>query len=353
MHTFLKLTISAVASLGILPESSEKRFDENDFKVLEQTAKDQEFTGAMAIFQGNQLVFNYSSGEANAETSLANGLDVRFNVGSIGKSLTSILVFRQVETGNIDLDQTVDQYLPESERVPNDSLITVRHLLTNTSGLGDFFESPEYVEGKRYDVSSLFSLVQKMPWIKDRPGTGLDYSNSGFIVLGRILEHIHGKPYQSIVQEELLNPLNINYSKPSPLASGWKLENETWTLGEGNDPESWSSAGGIFLSIEELHRLISFLVKDGYLKQGTKELMWTPQVQPAHEPPFVHYAFGWMVEKPQDLHFIGHNGGVRGFQAAFRYLPQSDTYIYTFSNRENGAEELFMKALMQLIEKAG
>lgn len=353
MHTFLNLMISAIASLGIISDSSEKKFDESDFKVLEQSAKEQVFTGSMAIFQGNQLVFNYSGGEANPETSLVNGLDVRFNVGSIGKSLTSILIFRQVEAGKIHLDQTIDQYLPENERVPNDSLITVRHLLTNTSGLGDFFESPEYEEGKRYDVASLFPLVQKMPLLKDKPGTGLDYSNSGFIVLGRILEHQYGKSYQSIVQEELLNPLNINYSESRKIASGWKLENKNWTLGEGNDPTSWSSAGGIFLTIEELHRLISFLVNDGYLKEETRELMWTPQVQPSHEPPFVHYAFGWMVEKPQDLHFIGHNGGVRGFQAAFRYLPQTDTYIYTFSNRENGAEGLFMKALMQLMEKAG
>ncbi|MBC6366213.1 serine hydrolase [Algoriphagus sp. AK58] len=352
MHTFSTLMISSAMSLGIMPLTSEKIFDERDFKILEQTAKELEFSGSMAIFQGDQLVFHFSGGEANPETGLENDLNVRFNIGSIGKSLTSILIFRQVETGNIDLDQTIDQYLPEDERVPNDSLITVRHLLTNTSGLGDFFDSPDYVESQRYDVESLFPLVQKMALIKERPGMGLDYSNSGFIVLGRILEHLHGKSYQSIVQDELLNVLNINYSNPFNYASGWKLENENWVLGEGNDPASWSSAGGIFLSIQELHRLISFLVHDGYLDQETRELMWKPQVQPSHEPPFVHYAFGWMVEKPQDLHFIGHNGGVRGFQAAFRYLPQTDTYIYTFSNRENGAEGLFMKALMQLIQKA-
>lgn len=351
MSTFLNLMISSFISLGISLAESEKKFDESDFKVLEQTAKDQEFSGSMAIFQGDKLIFNHSGGTANPQASLANDLDVRFNVGSIGKSLTSILIFQQVETGKIDLDQTIDQYLPENERIPNDSLITVRHLLTNTSGLGDFFESPDYVEGKQYDVASLFPLVQKMPLLKATPGKALDYSNSGFIVLGRILEHLHGKPYQSIVQKELLNPLNINYSNPLKTASGWKLENENWTLGEGNDPASWSSAGGIFLSINEMHRVVSHLVSGGYLKKETRELMWTPQAHPEHEPPFVHYAFGWMVEKPQDLHFIGHNGGVRGFQAAFRYLPQTDTYIYTFSNRENGAEGLFMTALMQLIEK--
>ena len=351
MHATFHLLISGLLGLGISTTPSEKRFDENDFKVLEQTAKDQQFNGSMAIYQGNQLVFKMSSGAADPEKGLANDLDVRFNVGSIGKSMTSILVLQQVESGAINLDQTIDHYLPESEPVPNDHLITVRHLLTNTFGLGDFFESPDYLEGQRYDVASLFPLVQKMPLIKEKPGTGLDYSNSGFIVLGRILEHIHKKPYQAIVQEQLLNPLKINYKNHSKMATGWRLENDQLVLGEGNDPSSWSSAGGIFLSISEMHQLVSHLANGGYLKPETRELMWTPQVQPAHEPPFVHYGLGWMIEKPQDLHFLGHNGGVRGFQAAFRYLPQTDTYIYTFSNRENGAEGLFMTALMQLIQK--
>ncbi len=352
MQTTAPLLLTALGILGPVLFSQPKNFDQTDLHEFKETADRIDFQGTMVIFQGNEMIFEKSRGLSQFEKGAENSSKIRFNIGSNGKCLTSILIFKEVEAGNIDLDLPISTYLNPGQFIPNQDLITVRQLLSHTSGLGDFFESPEYREEEKYNVSKLFELVQAMDPVGTPPLKFLHYSNSGFIVLGKILENLHQKSYAEILESELLDPLGIELYGSAIYAQGWKTENGAWVPGLGNDPESWSSAGGIFLSVEELHRVIFALAQGNILKKESLEKMWAVQSRPEHDPPFVGYALGWMVEKPKDLHFIGHNGGIPGFQSGFRYIPDSDTYLYTFSNRDNGAEELFMSALMRLIQKS-
>lgn len=329
---------------------NEVRFDSTDFAKLSETALQEDFQGTMLIFEGNQLVFDLHRGSANSSS--LNNSEIRYNICSNGKVLTSLLIFKEIEKGNLNLDGAAASYLNSEDYFQGLEQISIRQLLNHTSGLGDFFESPEYQEENINTVSTLYPLVQRMPVTKNQPLEFLHYSNSGFIVLGKILERIHLKPYEQILQEELLLPLGIDLTVKKSYAQGWIKDEENWKLGLGNNPESWSSAGGVFLSPTELHQVLSALNAGKILSKNSIETMWAISSRPEHNPPFVGYGLGWMIEQPKNLRFIGHNGGIPGFQSGFRYLPESDTYIYVFSNRDGGAEKIFMTAIMQLIEKA-
>ncbi|ULQ54912.1 beta-lactamase family protein [Flavihumibacter rivuli] len=311
------------------------------------------FSGTFQLVQGNQTIMSFSKGWASEQAKQTNTAETRYNIGSIGKSLTAILIMQLVEQQAIQLDQPVNKYLSKSWQIGNGDKITIRHCLNQTSGLGDYFEHPKYNDSATRTIDQHMALVKDMKLVKDTPGIDLHYSNSGFIVLGKILEERYQKSYQEIVKTKLLQPAGIDYAAKVPYGTGYAQKDGVWVIGEGNDPSHWTSAGGIFLNTRELNQVLTALLKGKYISAASLQQLWGKESRPAHEPPFVHYGLGWMVEDPGGFPLRGHNGGVRGFQAAFRYVPSDDISFYIFSNRDGGAEEVFMMVLFYMMEKKG
>lgn len=334
-------------------ETKKKILTSLDLGALTTKATEMKLSATMLVYQGNKNLLTWSGGLADAEKKIDNSDKIRYNLGSIGKSLTAVLIMQLVENKKIELDQPVRKYLPIGTLKTGSEAITVRHLLNNTSGLGDFFESPDFKEETTLSIDDHMKLINAMKPISDTSGTSMSYSNSGFIVLGKLLELQYGKPYQQIVKEQLLKPVGVDYDRQAATATGYYEENKTLKVGEGNDPQRWTSAGGIFLTAKELHQVISGLMAGKYIKKESLERLWQKETRPEHEPPFVHYGLGWMLEDPNCIRLRGHNGGVKGFQAAFRYLPDDDVYVYFLSNRDAGIEAIFMETIFFLMEKKG
>jgi len=348
VFVFLGLAISASLHAQTPAPAS---FDQANIDTVVAHTQSRSFSGTILVMQGSKEVFHYSNGTLSTTSKVSQGTATRYNIGSAGKTFTSLLIMQLVAQNKLSLDLPISNYLPASYTVPNADKITVRHLLSQTSGLGDFFDSPDFNEEKTITIDDHLKLVQRMKPANDTPGVQFHYSNSGFIVLGKILEIVYQQPFQQIVKTRILQPAGIQPDKTFPIATGYRNENNQWIIGEGNNTQYWTSAGGLFLSPLELHRIMQRVTANGYLPATYRDTMWVAASHPKGDPPFVNYALGWMVEKPFGLSLVGHNGGVRGFQMAFRYLPQSDLYIYVFSNHENGAEETFMDLIMMLIGK--
>lgn len=316
---------------------------------LRSLVKEKDFSGTLLVYKGHTPLLQINEGKTDIANGMAMSADVRMNVCSNGKSMTAVLIQQLMAKGKLQPEQTLAQILPEETRLPNASKITVQHLLTHTSGLGDFFEHPDYEKAKPLTTEDHLALIRTMKPVSDTPGKAFHYSNAGYIVLGKILEKYYGKPYQQIVKQQLLLPLGIDTSANGHLyATGYFKQDGKWKEGEGNDPRYWTSAGGIFLSVNEWHRFTSALVKGQLLDSANLREVWTRYSRPEQDPDFVGYGRGFMIESPAGLTFIGHNGGVKGFQSAYRYLPQAELYIYVFSNRDGAAEEVFMTLLMDL-----
>lgn len=316
---------------------------------IQAHARAQDFSGSVLVMKGNEELFHFDQGLATLPSGAPLSKTTRYNIGSAGKTFTGILIMQLVANGTLALDSPVSRYLTQPYQFTNSSNITVRQLLSHTSGLGDFFDSPNYDEQKTRSTDDHFRLVQNMK-APAAPGKEFLYSNSGFIVLGKVLELVYHQDYQQLVRQRILWPAGVRPGAPGSYATGYRKEKDQWIEGEGNDRLHWTAAGGIALSPVQLHRIMHRVVEHRYLSARYTDTMWAPTSHPDDDPPFVHYALGWMVEQPRGLSLVGHNGGVRGFQMAFRYLPQYNWYIYVFSNRENGAAPLFMDIIMTLIK---
>lgn len=354
MHKAIYVKVLIVMTLFIVQVSANAQkaieFSPADFDSIKQHALQQHFSGTITVIKNDRQIFHLENGTTDLTGTKKLSNDTRFNIGSIGKVFTSTLIMQLVAEHKLELDNTIDHYLTANYLVPNSNKITIRHLLSQTSGLGDFFDSPGYSEEKTQSIDDHLKLVKEMKPDSDTPGINFHYSNSGFIVLGKILELYYKKPYQQIVTEKLLRPYKVGLSTKQR-ATGYRLENDKWIIGEGNRPDYWTSAGGLFLSPNELHILAKNIVQNKIVSKETRELMWTKAAHPQGEPPFVNYGLGWEVENPFGIQLAGHNGGVRGFQVAFRYLPQANMYIYVFSNHGDGAEAAFMDMIMTLVRK--
>jgi CubicO group peptidase (beta-lactamase class C family) len=348
------LAMALLVLLHPLLHAQPKSITKGEIDSLLRKAASQGFSGSVLVYQGNKLLAQSNHGTRVLNSGARITSDTRLNIGSIGKSLTAVLVMQLVEKNRIALDSPAAAYLAKQHHFPNAGKITVRQLLSHTSGLGDFFDHPSYASAKPKTIDAHLQLVKTQKPVSDTPGKRLIYSNSGFIVLGKILETIHQKPYHQVVLQNILLPAGTQPArKDVAYATGYYQSGGKWIRGEGNEWTNWSSAGGLFLSVNELHSIIKALVQGKYLDEISRKQLWAKVSHPEQDPPFVWYGLGWMVETPVNLTFLGHNGGVRGFQSAFRYIPELDLYLYILSNRDNGAEALFMDFLMTLIGKNG
>lgn len=324
----------------------------DDIKVITGLLQKTGFNGSVFISQKGKTVLDYHTGFADKEKGIANNKALRYNIGSIGKTLTAVLIMKLVEQDKLELEKTVAHYLPGTS-LKNADKITIRQLLNMKSGLGDYFTEPGFDESRTFTNKSIFEYVKRSKPVNDTPGIHVNYSNSSFIVAGAILEQLYQNDFLEIVRRQLLEPAGIVISARE-CTIGYELRDGQWKPAKnGNNPEAFAAAGGLFLSSVELHQLMQYIIKGNYLSPATLNRMWNKEAHPEMDPPFVHYGLGWMVEDPGGILLRGHNGGVEGFQSAFRYLPQDDLYISFLSNHGNGTEEAFMWVLMFWLNKKG
>ncbi len=331
---------------------SQVGFDTADYQYLQTEAERMGFHGTMKIVSSGKPVWEYHNGWADPAGKIPNASTVRYPLSSLTKPMLAVLVLQLVEQGKLALHTPIAAYLPKDERLPNDHLITVWHLLSDTSGLGSFSASPAYQPHSSYSVEALYRLVQGAPLGQHRPGITLNTSSSSYLVLARMLELHYGDHIAAILEDRLFNNLKINDFSYSGYAFGMTVDSTgQWTVREPIPACDRNIGEGIFLSMDEYHLFLQAVISETYLSPKSRKLMWSAVARPVHEPAYVQYGLGWSREDPEDLLFVGAHGSTSGYQCAFRYLPQFETYIYTFSNHENGAEGLFMTALKLLIAK--
>lgn len=234
------------------------------------------FSGNVFVSHKGQTIFSKSYG--NNASGDPNTYDQDFGLASMGKMFTAISILQLQERKRLSLQDTVGKFLPE---LKNKSLapITIKQLLTHTSGMGDFFESPIYNKIKdRITKTADFLPVIEEEKLAFEPGKGWQYSNSGFSLLGLIIEKISGIPYESYVQKNVFTPAFMLHSTPGGGAGGGRS-----TVG---DLLHFSNAllNYRLLGKETTNDLLQFTVNDQY-GMGTE-----------------HYRLG-------NEHIVGHSGG--------------------------------------------
>jgi CubicO group peptidase (beta-lactamase class C family) len=311
----------------------------NAVKLIDSTMElyaRENFSGVVLVAKGKQVLFEKAYGEADKEKHVSNTTATRFNIASMGKSFTATMIMKLVEEGKINVNDPIDNYLPQY-KIPNGNLITTHYLLTHTSGLSNYMLHPDFsVKKDQYvTLDSVMRLVADMPLTFTKPGESWRYSNSGFIVLGKLLEKITGKSYdenlknlfKSIGMGKPLFPRKYeapNTALPYYLVSTKKFTNEIPF--ESGTPYS---DGGVQCSASDIYKFALAVCENKILSKDTRAIMLKPYNKAGRGT----YSYGWTgsVDDKGRI-FSGHSGGSLTFSSELRMNVDDQYIVVVLSN---------------------
>ena len=314
----------------------------------ELAAMDQRIQGLMAennipgvligVASRGGLLHMQAYGMANVELDVLVSDSTVFEIGSISKQFVSAAVMLLVEEGRLGLDDGIHQYLPD---LPSEWLgVTVRQLLTHTSGIPDYEEIQTYEAYRlRFTPEQIIREAHSRP-MDFEPGTGWYYSNTGYFLLSMIVERIEGQPLGKVFQSRIFGPLGMTQTRmadPEDIirhrASGYWVDRMGVELmnRDATQPSSTLGAGGLLSSVHDMTKWDEALYGDDFLSAESKAAMWTRVVLAGGEER--GYGFGWSVGQYRGHRSLSHGGQVAGFVANFLRLPDDDVAIIVFANR--------------------
>lgn len=179
-------------------------------ELLSLAHKYRQFNGSALVAENGKVVYKGAYGQANMEWNIPNTPDTKFRLGSITKQFTATAIMQLVEQGKIKLDAKLSDYLPEY-RKDTGSKVTIHHLLTHTSGIPSYTGQPGFFEDVSRNPYKVDEFVKKYASgdLQFEPGSKFSYNNSGYFLLGAIIERVTGKPYEQVLKENIFDPLGM------------------------------------------------------------------------------------------------------------------------------------------------
>jgi CubicO group peptidase (beta-lactamase class C family) len=326
------LALSTLAPLSASAQSAEQ-FQ----SVLAALYPADEPGAAALVARDGDVVFLAASGVASLELGVPLAPDMVFEIGSITKQFTAAAIMMLLEEGKLALDDPITKFLPDYPAYGEG--ITVEHLLTHTSGIVSYTEIPGYVASEaRKDVSleELIDVFKDLP-VEFEPGERYAYNNSGYILLGAIIEKASGMPYAEFIQERIFDRLGMNdsyYGSHSRIiprrASGYSLEGDTYTNASFLSMTQPYAAGALMTTVEDLLRWNQALFGGQVVSDGSLERMTTPYT--LNNGNSTGYGYGLAVGDVRGHAAIRHGGGIFGYVTDAIYLPEQKVFVAAFSN---------------------
>ncbi len=289
---------------------------------------------ALMVCHNGKVVLAAGYGFANLEHGVRVTPQTVFQSGSVGKQFTAMAVMILIEEKKLDLDDPISKYLD----VPNAwSAITVRHLLTHTSGLGDYPES--FSLQRDYTDDELLKMITAQP-LAFAPGEKWSYSNLGYVTLGILIHKVSGEFYGDLLQKRVFAPLGMSHTRviseadiiPNR-AAGYRLKDGTLKNQEWVAPRLNTTAdGSLYFTIEDIVKWDEALEKRKILSQAGFEQMWRPvRLNNGSAAP---YGFGWQIGKTDSGHrLVEHGGAWQGFAAYIGRYPDDRLCVAVLCNR--------------------
>jgi len=330
--TSVTVLAALAAALSAAPaDASLAAQSERIASCMQDAAASLGFSGTVYARHGN-LIVERSFGTSDAAGEVPNSSRTRFNIGSANKMFIAIAIGRLVDRGVLQFDAPIGRYLPGLK--PEFADITIAQLLDHTSGLGDYFrpENHAAIEAAKTATDLLPLALASPPAFQ--PGSKRSYSNSGFIVLGAVIEKVSGETWAAFIQQEILDPIGMTDTRldsvggatpMSRMSPEGKLDKPRPALG----PVLASPAGGMFSTPSDLSRLLTAVFGGRLLSKATLAVLLTPRPDPAGGPGTFGYGFV-IREKPTSK--VGIGGGAPGVNADVAYFPESGWQLVALSN---------------------
>ena len=284
-----------------------------------------------------QTVFGYNSGMANIEWGQPVSSDTSFRVGSISKPLTAVAILQLVEQGKVDLDRPISQYVPLLPDYMRE--VTVRQLMSHTSGLPDILLTPVLAPLARDWVAKRQVIgLQALTPPRSTPGEKFEYSNFNYVLLAALIEYTTGAGYGDYMNNEVFAPLGMTRSHYDARreiilerAQGYDLTPFGRLLNSENvDMSHASAAGALLSSANDLRRWAHLLMSGKLIEPETLESAWTPQAVEVGGP--TRYGLGFNITVENGRRVIWHTGMASGAQCALSMFPENGLTISACAN---------------------
>jgi CubicO group peptidase (beta-lactamase class C family) len=311
-------------------------------KLISVYAEYGKFNGSILVAEKGKVIYKKGVGLADMEWNVPNQPDTKFRLGSITKQFTSMLIMQLVEQGKLKLDVPISTYLPDYPK-KNGEIITIHHLLTHSSGIPNVTSFPGFFKNISRNSYSSLQLVNLFAdsTLQFKPGERNAYSNSGYMVLGYIIEKVTGKSYEQVLQENIFTPLNMKntgYDHSGPLlknrARGYEKNGRLYINANFIDMSVPYAAGALYSTVEDLYLWNQALYGNQLLRKENMDLLFIKHI-PAGGG---YYGYGWDIyEMPlgntaERIETIGHGGGIDGFNTQLTRMPSDKSFIVLLNN---------------------
>lgn len=321
-----------------------KRID----SLLVSYSKIYRFNGTALVYKNGSVVLEKGYGYQDINNKVPNTPNTIFQIGSITKQFTATVILKFAEESKLTVEDKLTKYFPD---YPRGNEITIAQLLSHTSGIYEYFRNPEYhlrKGEKPLTKEDRIALFKDKP-MDFNPGTAFSYCNSGYELLGLIIEKITHKPYEQVVREMIFKPLKMMNSgfdftglksdlkaKPYTLYSKNKVTESTpW------DSTATYSAGSLYSNAKDLFLWNEGLLKNKIIKKSTLEKAYTPILN--------DYGYAWWIETLYDKRVVSHGGNVDGFTSHFIRVPEDDICIVLLNNTYNHEIETIGNSILGII----
>jgi CubicO group peptidase (beta-lactamase class C family) len=312
-------------------------------KLISAYAAYGKFNGSVLVAEKGNVIYKKGFGFADMEWNIPNQPDTKHRLGSITKQFTSMLIMQLVEQGKLKLDMPISTYLPDYPK-KNGDVITLHHLLTHSSGTPNMTSFPRFgkdIMRNSYTPVELVKLFADSA-LNFKPGERFEYSNSGYILLGYIIEKVTGKSYEQVLQDNIFSPLKMNntgYDHAGPLlkkrATGY--EKNGWGYVNANfiDMSVPYAAGSLYSTVEDLYLWNAALYGSQLLRKENMDLLFAKHIPSGGN---YHYGYGWGIgEIPlgnttERIGTVGHSGGINGFNTQLTRILSDKSFIVLLNN---------------------
>ncbi|WP_276486015.1 serine hydrolase [Paraflavitalea pollutisoli] len=317
-------------------------------ELVNAYARQYNFNGTLLVVNKGQVVISKGYGMKSVKDSTYNDVNTIYQMGSVTKQFTAALILQLEEQKKLSVKDKLSKYFPELSWADS---ITIENLLTHTSGIFNYTNDGRFMNAEATKPATHEKIISLF---KDKPlgftsGSKYSYSNSGYMLLGYIIEKVTGKTYEQMMHERILTPLGMTHSgfdfthlQSPDKATGYTTYKEQLKIpGAIVDSTASYAAGALYATVNDMWAWHKGLLNNATIKAASLERAYTPFLS--------NYGYGWEIDSIYGKRLVQHGGGIFGFNTLFTRIPADDCCVILLCNMNTGSLEKISRGILAIL----
>ena len=336
------LLLAAIVSTSCLAQTAKLE------EAINTYVNQYKFTGTVLVARHGEIILQKGYGFKDAATGTPNTVNTIYEIGSLAKQFTAAVILKLQEQGKLSVHDKLSKYYPG---YPNGDKITIHYLLSHSAGIYNYTNNKAFMSGdqsKPVTLDSMIGLFINQP-LAFEPGTKFSYSNSGYTLLGYIIEKVTGRPYREALETMILRPLQLKHSgydfialTDSNKATGYSYYAPgAYEPARYVHPSILYTTGALYSTVGDLYKWHWALMTNDFLSAASRQMMYTPVAGP--------YGYGWFADSLFGKKRASHDGAVPGFKSNINRIPEDDVCVIALSNSNGSSVGQMVRVLMCIL----